>query len=201
MTRMLVTLRAALLCALLLPGLAWAGGFARVNVHDLQRQGECYVLNAPWQVVQSDSKLREALQHGVKLQFVQSFELERQMDWWFNKSIVTRSRQITLSYSSLVDAYRIELSETGEPDCGGGAEGSVQHFRTLPEALGFIGNLRGWRVMRHEVPQAGKTYLAALRIHLDISRLPQTLQLSALTNDRWDIDSNWQRWEWSAPPH
>jgi hypothetical protein len=193
-------LRMALLCALLLPGLARAGGFVRVDEHALVRQGECFVLNAPWQVAQVDHKLRDALQHGVKLHFVQSFELFKPQDWWFNKTVTTQQRELTLSYSALVDAWRIEQRQPQTLDCGGGAEPSVRQFRTLAEALGAIGSVRGWRVLRQEAVGAGQKYEAALRIHLDIGRLPQMLQLSALTNDRWELDSNWQRWGWS-PEH
>lgn len=195
MNRLIVTLY-----ALLLPSLAWAGGFARVDERTLTRQGGCYALNAPWQVTQSDHKLRDALQHGVKLYFVQAFELHKPMDWWFNKTLVTQQRELTLSYNALVDAYRIEVHQTQLLDCGGGAEASVRHFRTLPEALGYIGALRDWKVMRRDALRPGQKYEAAVRIHLDIGRLPQTLQLSALTNDRWDLDSAWQRWEWTPEP-
>lgn len=200
MSRFFAALRTALLYALILPGLAWAGGFARVDGHGLARQDGCFVVNAPWKVAAPEGKLRDALLHGVKLHFVQTFELNKPKDWWFTKNIASHSRQMLLSYNALVDAWRIEVYESGGPECGGGAEASVRHFRSLEEALANIASLRGWRVMRQETARPGERYEAALRVHLDIGRLPQTLQLSALTNDRWELDSGWQRWEWTPQP-
>jgi hypothetical protein len=38
------------------------------------------------------------------------------------------------------------------------------------------------------------TYLAGARLKLDIAQLPKLLQVNALTNKDWELDSDWYRW-------
>lgn len=38
------------------------------------------------------------------------------------------------------------------------------------------------------------TYVAGLRMKLDLAQLPKPLQVSALTSKDWNLDSEWHRW-------
>ena len=37
-------------------------------------------------------------------------------------------------------------------------------------------------------------YMAAVRLRLDIAQLPKPLQVNALTDSDWTLDSGWYRW-------
>ena len=37
-------------------------------------------------------------------------------------------------------------------------------------------------------------YIAAARLSLDIAELPKPLQVNALTDNDWTLDSGWYRW-------
>ena len=38
------------------------------------------------------------------------------------------------------------------------------------------------------------SYIASVRMHLDVTQLPKPLQVNALTGDDWNLDSDWYRW-------
>jgi hypothetical protein len=72
--------------------------------------------------------------------------------------------------------------------------GVFQNFFDLPEALAFLS-----RVRRHDILDAASlergTYIAAVRLRLDMSELPKPFQLDALGSHDWDLDSGWYRWK------
>ena len=43
----------------------------------------------------------------------------------------------------------------------------------------------------------GQSYVAALRLHLDLSQMPKTFQVGALANRDWNLNSDWQRWNFT----
>ena len=68
-----------------------------------------------------------------------------------------------------------------------------------------MARLRQWLVIEKGEVHAGQTYQAGLRMRLDLSQLPKTFQVSALSSRDWNLSSDWQRWlftptETAAPP-
>ena len=69
-----------------------------------------------------------------------------------------------------------------------------QNYTTLDEALRAISRLRNWQVLEKGEVKPGHSYVAALRLQLDLTQMPKTFQVGALANKDWVLTSDWQRW-------
>jgi len=141
--------------------------------------------------VELNERLEEAVTRGVVLYFVTEFELTRPRWYWLDEKLVSRNRVHRLSFHALTRQYRLS---TG---------GLHQSFDSLSEALRVLSRLRNWLVIdgRAEkgVVQAGDSYMAALRMRLDINQLPRPFQISALGNKDWNLASDWKVWQTTLP--
>ena len=138
-----------------------------------------------------NERLEEAVTKGVVLYFVTEFEMTRPRWYWLDEKVVSRHQTHRLSYHALTRQYRLS---TG---------GLHQSFDTLSEALRVLSRLRNWLVTdgRGEKAgvQAGDTYMAALRMRLDINQLPRPFQISALGNRDGSLASDWKVWQATLP--
>jgi hypothetical protein len=138
-----------------------------------------------------NERLEEAVSRGVVLYFVTEFEMTRPRWYWLDEKVVSRSQTQRLSYHALTRQYRLSRG------------GLHQSFDTLSEALRVLSRLRNWLVIdgRGEKAgvQAGDTYMAALRMRLDINQLPRPFQISALGNRDWSLASDWKVWQATLP--
>ena len=108
-----------------------------------------------------------------------------------------QDEQVTrLSYNALTRQYRV-------------ARGSLfQNAATLDEALQIISRQSAppFAVARSTIigkytkyidvllPKNEGDYIAATRMHLDVTQLPKPLQVNALATEDWNLDSDWYRW-------
>jgi len=142
----------------------------------------------------------QALSRGIPLYFDSEFTLTRPRWYWLDE-VVAQSEQTTkLSYNVLTRQYRI-------------ARGSLfQNFATLDEALHIIGHQSFAPVpadllkessnnmtakvlnMTAKLLKKDNSYVAAVRMRLDVTQLPKPLQVNALTGNDWNLDSNWYSW-------
>ena len=138
-----------------------------------------------------NERLEEAVTKGVVLYFVTEFEMTRPRWYWLDEKVVSRNQTHRLSFHALTRQYRLSKG------------GLHQSFDTLSEALGVLSRLRNWGVIdgRAEKPvvQAGDTYMAALRMRLDINQLPRPFQIAALGNKDWNLASDWKVWQATLP--
>ncbi len=138
-----------------------------------------------------NERLEEAVTKGVVLYFVTEFEMTRPRWYWLDEKVVSRNQTHRLSFHALTRQYRLSKG------------GLHQSFDTLSEALRVLSRLRNWAVIdgRGEKPvvQAGDTYMAALRMRLDINQLPRPFQISALGNKDWSLASDWKVWQATLP--
>ncbi|MFZ5456785.1 MAG: DUF4390 domain-containing protein [Pseudomonadota bacterium] len=133
-------------------------------------------------------RLAEAVTRGVALYFVLEFEISRPRWYWLDEDVVERSQTYRLSYHALTRQYRVSTGALH------------QSFDTLDEALKLIGRLRNWHVVDYSRLTPGESYVAALRLRLDVTQLPKPFQLSAMSNRDWTLESEWQRWGFTAQP-
>ena len=132
-----------------------------------------------------NSRLEDVVNRGVVLYFTIDFELLRTRWYWFDENAARRSRTIALYYHALTRQYRL-------------SSGALhQSFATLDEALHVLSRLRNWPVLEKGEVSVGQTYLAGLRMRLDLSQMPKTFQVSALANRDWSLASDWLRWEYT----
>jgi hypothetical protein len=136
--------------------------------------------------------VEQALEQGVPLYFICEFTLTHPR-WYWLEEVVTQSEQtIKLSYNSLTRQYRITRGAL------------FQNFVSLDDALHIVGHQSASPVpaemfkeggyMSVILPKKDNTYVAAVRLRLDVTQLPKPLQVNALTGNDWNMDSDWYRW-------
>ena len=162
------------------------------------RKADAYFSDSGYQLsadfdVGFNSVVEQALTQGVSLYFVSEFSLTRPRWYWLDETVAQSEQAVKLSYNSLTGQYRI-------------TRGSLfQNFASLDAAINTIrrqsaepiqaGQLAGGdNFLAEKLLKKDSGYIAAVRMHLDVSQLPKPLQVNALTNNDWNIDSGWYRW-------
>ena len=131
-------------------------------------------------------RLAEAVMRGVALYFVLEFEISRPRWYWLDEQVVERVQTYRLSYHALTRQYRV-------------SKGALhQGFDSLDDALHLIGRLQSWPVVEAGLLKPGGSYVASLRLRLDVTQLPKPFQLSAMSNRDWTLESDWQQWGFTA---
>jgi hypothetical protein len=144
--------------------------------------------------IQLSPTVETALQHGVTLYFVSELAINRSRWYWLDTD-VARDEQVTkLSYNALTQQYRI-------------TRGSLfQSFRDLKEALLVLGHQSAAPVPVSLLDKQGGGYFSRLlkkgseccsafaKMKLDVTQLPKPLQVNALTNEDWNLESQPHRW-------
>ena len=156
----------------------------------LQATDDGYSVSADFNI-NFNARLEEAVARGVVLYFVAEFELARPRWYWLDEHVVSRSQTWRLSYHALTRQYRLS------------AGALHQSFPSLDEALRILSRLRNWQVVDKSALRTDETYLASLRLRLDLTQMPKTFQVSALANKDWNLASDWVRWSFSpgeTPP-
>jgi len=141
---------------------------------------EGYTLSANFDITFSPI-LEEALNRGVALNFLVEFELIHPRWYWFNAAVVTAVREWKLSYNALTREYRLSSGTL------------YQNFELLEDARRVMSAVRGLPVGTPGQFARGITLEAAVRMRLDVSRLPKPFQVSAITGRDWSLASDWYR--------
>lgn len=124
--------------------------------------------------------LISAIERGVPLVFTSDFQVLRERWWWFDREVFVVRRSARLTFHSLTRQFRVAVD---------GAK--PQAFSDLTEALKAGLALKGWRVMPEPIVLTGLT--ARVRLQLDVGALPKALQVTALTDPQWTLDTGWVR--------
>lgn len=181
-------LRRWLLLLAFVPFLAWTAEIDITNPQ-ISVSDEGYVLSADFDV-DLNQRLEEAVTKGLVLYFVADFELSKGRWYWFDEKLASRSQTYRLSYHALTRQYRLST--------GGGLH---QSFASLSEAVAVLSHLRNWVVIEKadKAVRAGESYMAALRLRLDIAQLPKPFQMTSLGNKDWSLSSDWKTWLVTLP--
>lgn len=172
-----------LMCGILLiTASAWADG------NDLHIKHANLILyeDAWWLEAELDVKLDQnielALQKGIDLSFMYEFQLIKPEKYWFDDEILTERKSITLSYHALTKQFLVQ-------------QGKQQSaFDTLSEAKHVLTHIRDWRLASRNILDKNETYQAALKVHLDQSKLPKALQVDVLGESEWNLSSPTFNW-------
>ena len=169
---------------------AWAEGI-EVRKAEAHFSDNRYQLSADFDL-RLKFAVEQALEQGVPLYFIGEFTLTHPRWYWLDE-VVSRSEQtIKLSYNTLTRQFRITRGAL------------YQNFTSLDDALRIVGHqsaspisaehFRGNRYIAEYLPKKESNYVAAVRLRLDVTQLPKPLQVSALTGNDWNMDSDWYRW-------
>ena len=176
--------RAIVAALLLLSPAAWA---LDISLRDAQlvADDDGYTLSADANI-NFNARLEEAVNKGVVLYFSVDFELTRPRWYWLDEPVVRRTKTFQLSSHALMTRqYRLSTGAL------------YQNYTTLDQALRAISHLRNWQVVEKGEVKVGQTYVAGLRLHLDLTQMPKTFQVSALANRDWTLSSDWLRWNFT----
>ena len=157
----------------------------KIQSAELERVDSDWLLNATFKIDLTPG-LEDAVQKGVVLFFQAEFDLTRSRWYWFDEKATLAQRQARLSYQPLTQQYRIA------------SEGFSFSAKTIFEALQAVGSIGGWRVIDNNQIDPSKSYTAALRMTLDLSKLPKPFQVNALNNRDWNVSSDWLRFPFSS---
>jgi hypothetical protein len=186
--------------------LATAEGIS-INTAEIRASEEGYQLSASYDI-NLNFVVKQALSRGIPIYFVGEFSLtharwgwldaaqqalSRNMPrfltggsplarWsWLDKEIFSGEQTIKLSYSILTGRYRISRGAL------------FQNFASLEDALNILARQNSAVIPADLMKQDGN-YVASARLRLDIAQLPKPLQVNALTDNNWTLDSDWYRW-------
>lgn len=140
-----------------------------------------YFLEADFEIALNPT-LEEALNKGVPLYFLLEFEVIRPRWYWLNEKVLNNQQQYRLAYNALTRQYRLGLGSL------------FQNFASLSETLDFLSRVRRRQVLEQGTLTKGTTYVAGVRMRLDVSQLPKPFQLNALASRDWNFGSEWHRW-------
>jgi len=172
------------LIALSLFSVAASAEGIKLKTADLERVDNDWLLNAAFKIELTPG-LEDAVQKGIVLYFQTEFELTHSRWYWFDEKSAFVQRSTRLSYQPMTQQYRIA------------SEGFTFSANTIFEALQAVGSIGGWRVIDGGQIDSGKSYSAALRMSLDLGKLPKPFQVNALNNRDWNVTSNWVRFPFS----
>lgn len=151
-----------------------------VSNHAHIRSAELVLRDQVWTLdadidVQFGRALEEALNKGVALTFLYEFQIIKPQKYWFDDEVVTQRRSVTLNYHALTKQYLLNHPQ------------QQKVFDSLVDARRELGLIHDWRLVPHATLEKNQTYQAALKMHLDTSKLPKALQLDALGESDWEL--------------
>ncbi|MBE9610608.1 DUF4390 domain-containing protein [Chitinilyticum piscinae] len=127
-----------------------------------------------------------ALQNGTSLPFTYQFQLKKpRLQAWYQQVKsgfgVTSTTTYRLSYHPLTRQYRVA------------SNGITRNFASLHEALQAIGTIGGWVALKDtSAADDPDSFAGRVRLILDFDLLPKPMQISALGNNDWRIEPEWQ---------
>jgi hypothetical protein len=156
-----------------------------VKQAELEKIDAGWLLNANFSIA-LPAGLENALKKGVTLHFVTEFQLTHGRWYWFDEKAVKVERQIRLSHQPLINQYRITVGDF------------TFSAASLAEALRATGTVGGWSVIEAAAISPTKQYEAAVRLTLDLGKLPKPFQVDALNSKDWSLSGEWLRFPFNA---
>ena len=145
--------------------------------------------------IQLSPLVETALKHGVTLYFVSELTINRSRWYWLDTDVARDEQVAKLSFNALTQQYRI-------------THGSLfQSFHDLKDALQVLGHQTASPVPVALLDKKGGGYFSRLmkkgsdccsafvQMKLDVTQLPKPLQVNALTNEDWKLESEPYRWQ------
>jgi hypothetical protein len=176
-------LLAACFLSLCLPG--FAQSTADITQFDVERNSEELTVSAQLQFELSPT-VEEALLKGIPMVFVVDADVLRERWYWYDKTVVSATRQFRLAFQPLTRRWRLNVS-TGPGPASGLGLALNQSYDTLAQALSAIKRLSRWKVASASDLDAVQRYRLEFRFRLDLSQLPRPFQIGALGQSEWDV--------------
>jgi len=183
MRRILNWMEVVIYSMTLLVGVARANEitFQKINLRPVDK---AWVLDATLALELSPA-LEQLVVKGVTLQFVTEFQLNKSRWYWFDAKTVEVQRVSKISYQALTNQYRVTLGNFSLTAAN------------LKQALAAVRTIEDWTVIEASAIDPNQTYQAAVRMWLDTNQLAKPFQVNAINSRSWNLQSEWQRFEFS----
>lgn len=126
----------------------------------------------------------EALRSGVPLIVLVNIEVQKDRNWWWDKTIAELEQGYLLLYHALSEKYIIHNLNSG----------AQQNFTSLNTALYSLSNIRDFPLIDKNLLEEGDDYYVRLRTYLDIESLPAPMRPIAYISSQWQLESDWFSW-------
>lgn len=154
---------------------------------------EGYLLSADF-IINLPAPVEDALKRGVTLYFVSELSIHRSRWFWLDTDIESHEQTTKLSFNTLTQQYRISRG------------GLFQSFFELKDALIVLGHQTAPPIPAAMLDNTGGGYLSRLTkkgsqigayasMRMDLTQLPKPLQVNALANDQWSVESGPYHWD------
>jgi hypothetical protein len=169
-----------------LTSLSYAADGVEIRQAQIEASEDGYRLSAAYNF-ELNRGLEDALQRGIPLYFTTDVEITRPRWYWFDENTLNATQTVRLSYNVLTRQYHVAI--------GGNLH---QSFANLDDALSVIRRPGRWLVAERGALKPGATYIAAVRMRLDVAQLPKPFQVNALNNSDWHLSSDWKTFSFRA---
>lgn len=168
------------------------------SVHGYEEAGQFFI-DAQFSMRLTDAA-REALENGIPLVFQVDAAIYRGRDMFWDERLSGAREEITLRFNQFTRRYLVSRMISSR----------FGRYHSLANALAAIGDIQAMAVgssalvNRSPDPEGAATSPPGrregrLRLRLMHERLPSPLQLPAIFDAQWQIDSGWQDWLIQAP--
>jgi hypothetical protein len=178
---------AVLVVGLLVLGAALAGGIEPKRAALIPDE-RGYAVSAEF-AIQIGARLEEAVRKGVPLHFRFEVQIKRTRWYWIDEHVAGRVVQYRLSYHALTRHYRLTV--------GGHLH---QSYDSLDEALAALGRIARLHVADKSLLRPGEPLTAAVRLSLDHTQLPKPMQIDALADRDWRVETSTHTWQFAPMP-
>ena len=120
----------------------------------------------------------------MPLHFRFEFDLTRKRWYWADEHVAGRVIPYRLGYHALTRQYRLSLGNLH------------QNFTSLDDALQALGRVGSLHVVDRAELVPGEPYRAAVRLSLDHEQLPKPLQIDALADRDWRVNTKTLKWDY-----
>lgn len=172
-----------LVAGLLLTETVRAEGIGVISA-SIEPAEDSYQLSANFEV-SFNQTIEDAISRGLSLPFIVEYEITRPRWYWLDETVVKSSRSRQISYNALTRQYRLTIGSL------------FQNFERLEDVRQVLTFVRVIDLVDRTQLQKGTTYQAAIRMRLDVSRLPKPFQVNALASRDWNLESDWYRFTYT----
>lgn len=126
--------------------------------------------------------IEDALYKGIAMHFIAQVEVLRERWYWYDKPVVSVSRNFRLSFQPLTRRWRLQVVSEGP------SLTLSQTFDTLPETLSALQRIARWRIADSADFDPTARHNLAFVFRLDVGKLPRPFQIGTLGQKDWSLE-------------
>lgn len=131
-----------------------------------------------------NATIEAGLASGVPIFFNADVAIVEHRPFWFDKTVFKSRRRFALVYYELTRHYRVTVV----------SEDRSRNFRSLFDALEYIGTIRDLPIISSKKLSESERYLGNIAVSLDLGALPLPLRPQAFVSSAWRLQSKEHTW-------